>query len=287
MYSFDAIDHEWMVKFVEHRIADRKILRLIQKWLRAGVMEDGAWVECEEGTPQGATISPLLANVYLHYALDLWVQQWRKRNAGGDVIIVRWADDFVVGFEHRTDAERFLEALRERLRKFSLELHPDKTRLIEFGKYASRRRGARGEGAPETFNFLGFTHICGKARSGGFLLLRHTIRSRMRVKLKEVKTELQRCRHQPIPEQGKWLRSVVKGYFAYHAVPTNIRSLTAFRTQIGRHWLKALNRRSQRDKTNWARINALTKRWLPPARISHPWPEERFDVKTRGRSPVR
>ncbi len=284
---FDAIDHGWLAKFVEHRIADKRILRLIQKWMKAGVMEDGAWAECEEGTPQGATISPLLANVYLHYVLDLWVQQWRKRHAGGDVVIVRWADDFIVGFERHTDAEQFQEALRERLRKFSLELHPGKTRLIEFGKYASRSRKANRAGKPETFNFLGLTHICGRSRAGWFLLQRHTMRSRMRAKLKEIKIELQRRRHQPIPEQGKWLQSVVRGYFAYHAVPTNIRSLASFRTQIGRHWLKALNRRSQRDKTNWARINALTKRWIPPARISHPWPDKRFDVRTRGRSPVR
>jgi group II intron reverse transcriptase/maturase len=284
---FDAICHEWLVKFIEHRIADGRILRLIQKWLKAGVMEDGAWAECEEGTPQGATISPLLANVYLHYALDLWTQQWRGKQANGDVVIVRWADDFIVGFEHRKDAEQFLTNLRERLRKFSLELHPDKTRLIEFGRHAAKTRQTQQVGKPETFNFLGFTHICGKTRKGWFLLHRHTMRKRMQAKLREVKAELQQRRHQPIPEQGKWLQSVVRGYFQYYAVPTNIESLKSFRTQVIRHWHRALQRRSQRDRTSWERVNRLSVRWLPPAKILHPWPDDRFDVKTRGRSPVR
>jgi group II intron reverse transcriptase/maturase len=284
---FDSIDHGWLVKFIEHRIADRRILRLIQKWLSAGVMEAGAWAKAEEGTPQGATVSPLLANIYLHYVLDLWVQQWRNRHARGSVIITRLADDFVVGFQHRVDAERFLGELRERLRKFSLELHPDKTRILEFGRYAASNRRERGEGKPESFNFLGFTHICGKTGSGKFLIVRRTMRERMRKKLHEVKAELQRRRHQPIPQQGEWLRSVVQGHFAYYAVPTNGQSLSGFRTQAIRHWHRALRRRSQRDRTNWARTDRLAQRWIPPARILHPWPDKRFDVKTRGKSPVR
>jgi group II intron reverse transcriptase/maturase len=284
---FDAICHEYLVKFIEHRIGDTRLLQLIQKWLRAGVMEDGKWAQSEEGTPQGATVSPLLANIYLHYVLDLWLHQWRGRNAQGDVVAVRFADDFIVGFEFRSDAERFLEALRERLRQFNLELHPDKTRLIEFGKNASRRREAAGAGKPETFNFLGFTHICGKKKKGGFLLLRHTMRTRMRAKLDAVKAELRRRMHQPIKEQGKWLRSVVLGFFQYHAVPTNGGALVTFRLEVTKRWRQSLNRRSQRGRCTWTRMNALYLRWMPSARIRHPWPDERFDVNTRGRSPVR
>jgi RNA-directed DNA polymerase len=277
-----------LVKFIEHRIADPRILRLIQKWLSAGVMEEGRWTASEEGSPQGATVSPLLANLYLHYVLDLWIQQWRKRHARGDVIVVRYADDFVVGFEHRPDAERFLEALRERLRGFALELHPDKTRLIAFGKRVNASRDARRmKGAAETFSFLGFTHICAKNKAGRFLLARHTVSTRMRSKLHEVKAEVQRRRHLPIPEQGRWLGQVVRGYLAYHAVPTNIEALKSFRTQVIRTWHRALRRRSQRDRTKWARMNALAQRWIPPARVLHPWPDERFDGRTRGKSPVR
>ena len=283
---FDAIDRGWMVKFVEHRIADRRIVRLIQKWLRAGVMEEGKSIECEAGTPQGATISPLLANIYLHYVLDLWVQQWRKRHARGGVIITRFADDFVAGFEYRKDAERFLAELRERLRKFSLELHPDKTRILEFGRYAASDRQARGEGKPESFNFLGFTHLCGKTATGKFLIVRRTMRDRMRRKLQEVKAELQRRRHEPIPTQGEWLRSVVQGHFEYYAVPTNGQSLARFRDQVTCHWHRALRRRSQRSRVNWQRMQRLARRWIPPVRILHPWPDERFDVRTRGKSPV-
>ncbi len=284
---FDTIDHGWLVKFIEHRVADRRILRLIQKWLSAGVMEEGKRRKLEEGTPQGATISPLLANIYLHYVLDLWVQQWRKQQAQGDVIITRFADDFVVGFQYRADAERFLRELRERLRKFSLELHPEKTRVIEFGRYASSDRCARGEGKPESFNFLGFVHICGRTRSGKFLVIRRTRPERMRRKLREIKNELKSRRHCPIPEQGKWLQSVVRGHLAYYAVPTNGQSLDRFRTQITRHWHRALRRRSQRDRTNWGRMHRLAQRWIPPVRILHAWPDQRFDVRTRGRSPVR
>jgi len=284
---FDAIDRAWMVKFVEHRIADRRILRLIQKWLSAGVMGEGKRIECEAGTPQGATISPLLANIYLHYVLDLWVQQWRTRHARGGVIITRFADDFVAGFQYRKDAERFLAELRERLRKFSLELHPDKTRILEFGRYAASDRQARGEGKPESFNFLGFTHVCGKTATGKFLIIRRTMRDRMRKKLQEVKAELRRRRHQPIPAQGEWLHSVVQGHFDYYAVPTNGQSLDRFRDQVTCHWHRALRRRSQRDRTNWQRMRRLAQRWIPPVRILHPWPDERFDVRTRGKSPVR
>ena len=284
---FDAIDHGWLLKFVEHRIADRRLLRLIRKWLSAGVMEDGTWTGCEVGTPQGATASPLLANIYLHYVLDLWIQQWRKRHARGSVIITRWADDFIVGFQYRTDADRFLVELRERLQKFSLELHPEKTRVIEFGRFASADRQARGESKPASFDFLGFTHICGKTGSGKFLLLRRTMRKRMRKKLHEMKVELQRRRHLPIPEQGAWIRSAVQGHYAYYAVPTNGQSLERYRTQISRHWHQALRRRSQRDRTTWERMRRYIQRWIPPARILHPWPDTRFDARTRGKSPVR
>jgi group II intron reverse transcriptase/maturase len=284
---FDAIDHEWLVKFLQHRIADRRILRLIQKWLAAGVMEEETWTESEVGTPQGATVSPLLANLYLHYVLDLWAQQWRKRHARGDVVIVRYADDFVMGFQHHEDAERFLDELRGRLRKFGLELHPEKTRLIEFGRFAAERREKRGLGKPETFSFLGFTHICGKTRTGKFQLLRHTMGKRLRAKLGEVKTALGRSRHWDIMDQGRWLLSVVRGYFAYHAVPTNIHALTAFRNQVGRHWYQALRRRSQRSRMTWPRMLQRINAWLPQPKILHPWPEARFDARTRGKSPVR
>jgi group II intron reverse transcriptase/maturase len=284
---FDTINHEWLMKFIEHRIADKRVLRLIRKWLNAGVMEEGRWTASEEGTPQGATVSPLLANIYLHYVLDLWVQQWRRQNAGGDMVITRWADDFIVGFEHPVNAERFLRELRERFRQFSLELHPEKTRLIEFGRYAAERRGRRGEGKPATFNFLGFTHICGKTREGKFQLERRTIRQRMRAKLKSVKTELRRRWHLSIREQGKWLGSVMRGFFAYHAVPTNYRALRAFRVEVEKHWLRALRRRGQRDRTRWKRLRQLSRRWLPVERIQHPWPDARFDVRTQGGSRVR
>lgn len=285
---FNAIDHGWLMKFVEHRIADKRLLRLIKKWLAAGVFEEGKWAETVRGTPQGATASPLLANIYLHYALDLWAQQWRKRHARGDMVIVRWADDFVIGFQFHADAVQFRQELGERLRRFSLELHSDKTRLIAFGRYATHRREEQGlQGAPETFNFLGFTHICGKTKSGKFLLGRHTMKTRMRATLSAVKIAVQRRRHLPIPEQGRWLGSVVRGYFAYHAVPTNIRALGRFRTQVVRHWFRALRRRSQRNRLNWDRMNLVAQRWLPQPRILHPWPNERFAVSTQGKSPVR
>ena len=284
---FDAIDHEWLLKFVEHRVADRRILRLIRKWLNAGVMEDGRRTKSEKGTPQGATVSALLANIYLHYVFDLWAQQWRKRHARGDVILVRYADDVVVGFQHRADAERFQSELRSRLRRFSLELHPDKTKLIEFGWFAAENRERRGDGKPDTFNFLGFTHICGRSRTGRFLLLRHTMRQRLRAKLKEVKSQLRRRRHAPIAEQGKWLGSVVRGHFAYYAVSTNARALARFRHEVERHWLHSLRRRGQRDRMNWSKMRRLSDRWTPKPAILHPFPSKRFDVRTRGRSRVR
>ena len=285
---FSSLDHQWLLKFLEHRIADKRVLRLIQKWLAAGVIEDGAWTAFEEGVPQGASASPLLANVYAHYVLDLWAHQWRTRHAHGDVIIVRWADDFVVGFEHREDAERFSTELRDRLATFGLELHAEKTRLIEFGRHAARDRAARGLGKPETFRFLGFTHICGKTRkSKRFKLTRHTDSKRVRRKLLAVKHEMAKRMHLPIPEQGRWLASVLQGHYNYYAVPDNIEALAAFRYQIIRHWLKTLRRRSQKHRLTWERMELLAEQWLPLPRILHPWPEQRFAVITQGRSPVR
>jgi RNA-directed DNA polymerase len=284
---FTSLDHSWLEKFLEHRIADKRVLRLIRKWLSAGVIEEGEWSQTMEGAPQGASASPLLANVYLHYVFDLWAEWWRRRHAHGEVIIVRWADDFVMGFEHQADAQRFLSELRERFAKFGLELHPDKTRLIEFGRFAATNRRARGLGKPETFDFLGFTHICARMRDGRFWVRRITISKRMRAKLREVKDQLKRRRHQPIPEQGRWLASVVRGYRAYYAVPGNRVAVAAFRTQVTRLWHKALERRSQRARISWARMNRLATRWLPPARVVHPFPDVRFRVRTQGRSPVR
>ncbi len=284
---FDTIDHGWLVKFVGHRIADKRVLRLIQKWLGAGVMEGGRWTESREGTPQGATVSPLLANIYLHYVLDLWVQHWRKKQARGEVVITRFADDFIVGFQHQDDAVRFQQELRGRLKQFSLELHPDKTRLIEFGRYADEQRERRGLGKPETFDFLGFKHICSKTRRGWFQVERRTVSKRMRAKLREVKVELRLRRHLTIEAQGAWLGSVVRGYFAYYAVPTNYRALAAFRREVKKHWYRALRRRSQRDRTSWKQLLLFSRKWLPRARIQHPWPNERFDARTQGKSRVR
>ena len=277
---FTSLDQSWLMKFLEHRIADKRILHLIKKWLKAGVIENGNWSQTPEGTPEGGSASPLLANVYLHYVLDRWVWQWRRRHARGDVIIVRWADDFVVGFEHLGDAKQFLKDLHERFAKFSLELHAGKTRLIQFGRFAAQNRKERGLAKPETFDFLGFTHICGKGRSGHFWLRRITISKRMRAKLHEVNDQLKRRRHLPVPEQGQWLASVVRGHFAYYAVPGNVRAINAFRIQVTRHWFKALRRRSQRHRLNWERMNRLAMHWLPPARILHPYPEVRFAVRT-------
>jgi RNA-directed DNA polymerase len=275
---FDTINQQWLVRFLEHRIGDKRIIRLIQKWLKAGILEDGVVKASDTGTGQGSVASPLLANVYMFYVFDLWAERWRRREATGDMIMVRYADDFIVGFEHEADARRFLEALRERMGKFSLSLHPEKTRLIEFGRYAAASRKARGLGKPETFNFLGFTFICGTSRRGSFLVKRKSRRDRMRAKLQAIKQELRQWVQRPIPEQGKWLKQVVAGYFRYHAVPTNSRALIAFRDGVTRLWRQALSRRSQKAGLTWTRIAMLADHWLPKPRILHPWPNQRFAV---------
>lgn len=277
---FDTISHEWLMKFIEHRIGDRRILDLIQKWLRAGVLEDGSWTQSEEGTPQGNLISPVLANIYLHYAFDQWAHQWRKRKARGDMIIVRFADDSVVGFEHRAEAERFKEELAERLKKFNLELQDEKTRLIEFGRCAVKDRASRGEGKPETFNFLGFTHICGKKRKGQFCVLRQTMKKRMRAKLKALNIEMKRRMHIPIPEQGQWLRSVLMGHYQYYGVPRNYPAMGTFRQEVVRLWRRSLERRSQRGRISWERMSRLMQKWLPNPHICQPYPEQRLCVTT-------
>jgi group II intron reverse transcriptase/maturase len=284
---FTGLDQSWLVKFLEHRIADKRVLRLIQKWLRAGVIEDGVWSKTEAGTAQGASVSPLLSNVFLHYVFDLWADQWRRRNARGDVILVRFADDYVAGFEHREDAERFLADLRDRFAEFGLVLHPEKTRLIEFGRFAAERRQARGLRKPETFEFLGFTHICAKGRHGRFKVRRVTSKKKMRAKLKSVKTEMRLRMHDPIPEQGRWLARVLQGHYEYYAVPDNIEAMRGFRERVIRHWRHALSRRSQKGRLTWERTRCLADRWLPQPRILHPWPNVRFDARTQGRSPVR
>ena len=275
---FDEISQTWLLRFLKHRIGDTRMIRLIQKFLKAGILEDGVLIVSEKGTGQGSVISPLLANIYLHYSLDLWAERWRRRVATGDLIIVRYADDFIVGFQHETDARRFLDAMRERLQEFSLSLHPEKTRVIEFGRHAAANRKARGLGKPETFNFLGFMFISGKSRRGKFLVHRKTRRDRMRAKLREIKEELRRRMHQPIPVQGKWLKQVVFGYYRYHAVPTNGRALGAFRFNVIELWRRALRRRSQKDRTRWGRITKLADDFLPKPRILHPWPNKRFAV---------
>ncbi len=281
---FDTISQEWLVRFLEHRIGDRRIIHLIRKWLKVGVLEDGVVRASDMGTGQGSVISPLLANVYMFYVFDLWAERWRSstsahwREAAGDMIIVRYADDFIVGFEHEADARRFLDEMRERLRKFALTLHPEKTRLIEFGRYAAASRKRRGLGKPETFNFLGFTFISGKSRRGGFLVKRESRRDRMGAKLQAIKQELRQRMHQPIPQQGKWLKQVVAGYFRYHAVPTNSRALATFRAEVTKRWEAVLGRRSQKGKLTWARITKLANDWLPRPRILHPWPNQRFAV---------
>lgn len=277
---FDAIDHEWMIKFVEHRISDRRIARHIKKWLNAGVIEEGKVTRNEEGTPQGGSISPLIANIYLHYAFDQWAHQWRQRHARGEVIIVRYADDIAMGFQYRDDAVRFQKELTKRLAKFKLELHPDKTRLIEFGRFANEDRKRKGISKAETFTFLGFVHICSRSRKGRFKVLRQTIRKNMRRKLKELKAEIRRRMHDPIPEQGKWLRSVITGHNRYYGVPGNFPALDAFRYYVIRYWHWALIRRSQRTRITWERMNRLIKKFIPKARICHPYPEQRLNVIT-------
>jgi RNA-directed DNA polymerase len=276
---FETVSQDWLVRFLNHRIGDRRIIRLIQKWLKAGVLEDGIVTTREQGTGQGSVISPLLANVYLHYVFDLWAQRWRRREATGDMIIVRYADDIVAGFQHEADARRFQEAMRKRFEEFSLTLYPEKTRLIEFGRYAASNRKRHGLGKPETFTFLGFTFICGVTRRGKFQLNRQTRRDRMQIKLKEIKEELRRRMHQPIPIQGLWLKQVVTGFFNYHAVPTNARALGSFRYHVTDLWRRSLRRRSQRDGFTWSRITKLADDWLPEPRILHPWPNLRFAVK--------
>ena len=275
---FDHLDREWLAKFLRHRIADERVLRLVMKWLNAGVIEDGTWSDSGEGTPQGGSLSPLLANVYLHYVLDLWADWWRKTRARGNVVITRFADDFIVGFQYQDDAERFLAELRGRLAKFSLELHPDKTRLIEFGPHAARDRTARGEGKPETFTFLGFRHIARMTR-GRFWIQRITDRKKMTAKLKSVKAELMRKRHLPVPEQGRWLASVITGHQAYYAVPGNAKAVGTFRHQVTRHWRHALSRRSQKGRVTWERMNRIASRYLPRTRTVHPWPDKRFAAR--------
>jgi group II intron reverse transcriptase/maturase len=277
---FDTLDHEWLVTFVEHRVADRRIVRLIRKWLNAGVLEDGTRTRSEEGTVQGGSISPLLANIYLHYVFDLWVQQWRKKRATGDVIVVRYADDFVLGFQYRREAERFLADLRERFARFNLTLHPNKTRLIEFGRFARVNRKRRGEGKPATFDFLGFTHSCAINRRGWHTIRRQTMRKRLQAKLREVKENLRRHLHAPVPEQGRYLGAVVRGHIRYYGVPGNGRALGAFRWAVGRLWWYALNRRSQGRHVTWRRLRRLLRRWLPYPRICHPYPSERLRVST-------
>jgi RNA-directed DNA polymerase len=276
---FDSVSQEWLIRFVEHRVGDPRIVRLIQKWLKAGVLEDGTVSVSEKGTGQGSVISPLLANIYLHYVIDLWAEQWRKREAKGDMIIVRYADDLVLGFEHEAEARRFLDAMHDRLGKFALTLHPDKTRLVEFGRFAEANRRRQGLGKPETFAFLGFTFICAKSANGRFLIKRKSRRDRLRKKLQDVKEDLRRRWHQSVPEQGKWLGQVVRGFFNYHAVPTNFEALRMFHYQVMRHWRRALLGRGNRDKTTWTRIMKIAHDYLPKPAITHPWPEQRFAVK--------
>jgi group II intron reverse transcriptase/maturase len=276
---FDAVDHSWLLRFVRHRVGDERITRLVGKWLKAGVLEDGQWSASEQRTPQGAVISPLLANVYLHYVFDLWAQQWRRREVKGDMIVVRYADDLVVGFEHEAEARRFWDAMRTRFEQFSLELHGDKTRPLEFGRYAIERRRRNGQGKPQTFNFLGFTFISGRSRRGAFLLRRHTRRDRMRAALREIKDEMRRRRHDSLTEQGRWLRSVLAGYFAYHAVPTNAQAIGAYRHHVLDLWRRSLKRRRQKGHVTWALMDRLADEWLPPPHVLHPWPEDRLAVR--------
>jgi len=279
---FDAIDRVWLIKFVEHLIADRQVVRHLKKWLKAGIMEGEELRESTEGTPQGGSVSPLLCNIYLHYALDLWIDQWRRKRAKGDVIVVRYADDFVIGFQSEAEARRCLEELRERLAAFNLELHPEKTRLIEFGRYASASRQRRGKGKPETFDFLGFTHYCAKTRkSGAFIVGRKTQSERMRAKLRQLKEELRRRMHRPVPETGAWLRRVVQGYYNYHSVPRNGAAMRRFTRALLRTWWKLLRRRSHKSRCDWKRFyHRIARRWMPPLRVIHPYPEKRLHVTT-------
>jgi hypothetical protein len=289
------VSQDWLIRFpgssprTSHRIGDPRIIRLIRKWLKAGVLEDGVVTTSDRGTGQGAVISPLLANIYLHYVFDLWAARWRRGpsahgldpwgEATGDMVIVRYADDIVVGFEHEADGRRFLDMMRERLAEFALTLHPEKTRLIAFGRLAAAQRAKLGLGKPETFDFLGFTHICGRTRQGRFQIRRKSRRDRRCAKLREIKDELRQRMQQPIPEQGRWLKLVITGCYAYHAVPTNSRSLRAFRDHVVRLWGRTLRRRSQKHALTWERMGKVADDWLPQPRILHPWPSIRFAVK--------
>ena len=284
---FDHVSHEWLLKFIEHRVADDRMLRLIQKWLKAGVSEDGEWAETTVGTPQGAVVSPLLANVYLHYVFDLWGEVWREKVAQGDMIVVRYADDLVAGFQHQTDAERFLCDFVGRLAKFGLEIHPEKTRLIEFGRFAASDRQKRGKGKPETFTFLGFTHYCGRNSKGHFVVWRRTATKRMRARLQAIKQEMRRKMHEPVAQVGAWLKRVVDGYYRYHAVPGNLSVLGRFRERLCRYWRRILRRRSQRRKPDWEQLRPIFDRWLPRPRTLHPYPDVRFDARIQGRSRMR
>jgi len=284
---FDSINHDWLIKFLEHRIGDQRVIRLIRKWLKAGVLEGGILKENKEGAPQGGSISPLLANIYLHYVFDLWVHQWRQKKAQGEVIVIRYADDVTVGFQYKSDAEVFLRDIKLRFEKFCLEIHSGKTQLIEFGRFAIESRKERGEGKPKTFNFLGFTHICGKTRNGRYSVIRHTIKSRMERKLKEIKVQLRKRLHNPIKETGKWLCSVIKGHMNYYAVPGNYKAISLFRYRVSQLWYRALKRRSQKHRITCEYMNKLTKRYLPAAKILHPYPDTRFYVNTQGRSRMR
>lgn len=285
MFSFDTVDHDWLIRFVERQVGDQRVVRLIRKWLKAGVVENGTLTTTKTGTPQGSVISPLLSNIYLHNVFDIWAHQWRKRPGCGHMMIVRYADDVVCGFEHEADARAFHAELAARMETFALSLHPEKTRVLEFGRFAAEYRKRRGDGKPETFAFLGFTHICGQTRSGKFLLYRKSRRDRMRSKLQEIKGKLCEKMHESIPEQGHWLGAVVRGYFAYHAVPTNSRALGAFRYYVMHTWLRSLQRRSQRTHMTWEKMRRLAREWLPMPRITHPWPAARFAVKHPGWEP--
>jgi hypothetical protein len=266
------------MKFIEHRVADNRVLRLIRKWLKAGVSEDGEWSETKVGTPQGAVVSPLLANAYLHYVFDLWAEAWREKVAKGEMIMIRYADDLVVGFQHRAEAERFLREFRERLAKFGLEIHPEKTRSIEFGRFARVNWKQRGAGKPETFTFLGFTHYCGTNSKGHFVVWRRTAAKRMRAKLQGIKQELRRKMHEPVSVVGEWLKRVVEGYYRYHAVPGNIVALGRFRDRLCRLWRQVLRRRSQRRRPGWDRLRLTFERWIPRPHVLHPYPDVRFDA---------
>jgi len=278
---FDAIDHEWLLKMIEHRIGDRRILRLIRMWIKSGVLEEGDWEPTERGTPQGAVISPLLANIYLHHVLDQWTQAYRNQAGKGAVIIVRFADDFVVGFQRAETAREYWQQLSERLAKFGLELNAEKTRLIEFGRYAARDRKRRGQKRPDTFAFLGFRHICGRDRKGRFQVRRKTLGKKLRKSLKKLRRELRRRRHDPIPEQGKWIRSVIQGFLNYYAVPGNSDVCNSYRTAVNRFWRRSLQRRSQKNRMSWERFSRYVKRWIPSVEILHLLPYYRLSLDLR------